>query len=189
MVFLILQKSMGGVASRLQGGEGARRLEESGEEVKLVAFILFCAFSLYCTHFCCIGTWPSFQLGNPLGRGTKRRREVEDDIKVTHWYLVLNQYAGSVEKVDLTLFFSIYLANTWVNYCIFKRQEVWRILTNCCPPQRRKSSPLPVNTSTGISSRLGLSSHLQASSNRFKIFFQAGRDSDVTLLALGRSVH
>ena len=55
MVFLILQKSMGGVASRLQGGEGARRLEESGEE-----------------------------LGNPLGRGTKRRREVEDDIKVIH---------------------------------------------------------------------------------------------------------
>ena len=65
---------MGGVASRLQGGDGARRGEESEEEVEL--------------RFLCVQKMQKsihlmpFQLGNPLGRGTKRRREVEDDIKV-----------------------------------------------------------------------------------------------------------
>ena len=59
---------MGGVASRLQGGDGARRGEESEEEVEL--------------RFLCVQKMMPFQLGNPLGRGTKRRREVEDDIKV-----------------------------------------------------------------------------------------------------------
>ena len=34
--------SMGGVASRLQGGEGARRLEESGEEVCLYIELYTC---------------------------------------------------------------------------------------------------------------------------------------------------
>ena len=34
---------MGGVASRLQGGEGARRLEESGEEeVKAIIYDSYC---------------------------------------------------------------------------------------------------------------------------------------------------
>jgi len=92
---------MGGVASRLQGGEGARRLEESGEE-----------------------------LGNPLGRGTKRRREVEDDIK-----------AGSMEDIDKLL----------------------------STPKKKKLT----TTSQYI----------------YRNLFQAGRDSDVTLLALGRSWH
>ena len=43
-----------------------------------VYMLLYCLF--IGTYYCHIGT--VFQLGNPLGRGTKRRREVEDDIKV-----------------------------------------------------------------------------------------------------------
>ena len=40
---------MGGVASRLQGGEGARRLEESGEEeVKAIIYDSYCMY--YETH-------------------------------------------------------------------------------------------------------------------------------------------
>ena len=100
MNFFILQKSMGGVASRLQGGEGARRLEESGEEVRCVIRIWEVVMYTYC---CWIGASPSFQVGNPLGRGTKRRREVEDDIKVSlsiKSWSSCNQYAGSVEEVD-----------------------------------------------------------------------------------------
>ena len=65
---------MGGVASRLQGGDGARRGEESEEEVELrFLYVQKMQSSIYLMPF---------QLGNPLGRGTKRRREVEDDIKV-----------------------------------------------------------------------------------------------------------
>jgi len=93
---------MGGVTSRLQGGAvgGARAEEVEGE------------------------------VGNPLGRGTKRRREVEDDIK-----------AGNMDNID-------------------------RLLST---PKKKKLT----TTSQYI----------------YQNLFQAGRDSDVILVALGRSWH
>jgi len=89
---------MGGVASRLQAAAGSGTQEVGQAEV-----------------------------GNPLGRGTKRRREVEDDIK------------GSMDDIDKLL----------------------------ATPKKKKLT----TTSQYI----------------YQNLFQAGRDSDITLLALGRS--
>ena len=61
-----------------------------------------------------ISNLPASQMGNPLGRGTKRRREVEDDIKVSEYrvdsskipegFLLLYLLkAGSMEDIDKLL--------------------------------------------------------------------------------------
>ena len=98
-----------------------------------------------------------FQLGNPLGRGTKRRREVEDDIKVISLILGFPLINDAWSMEDIRQAFVIYqsIQPFSINLCFEHRQEVWRTLTNCCPHQRRRSSPPPVSTSTGISFRSG----------------------------------
>ena len=55
-----------------------------------------------------ISNLPASQMGNPLGRGTKRRREVEDDIKVSSkipegFLLLYLLKAGSMEDIDKLL--------------------------------------------------------------------------------------